>query len=154
MADFSEKVRLWKIYCVVQKSIADAMGRTKNIVGEFAEQLVFMHYGGKLSKASTKGYDLLLDDGKKVQVKARMSENERVQLSDFRSDNYDFLVVVVFSSRSGLVLRAAMFKKDDVEIFKKKREAQNRFTVITSDEFWEKKTEDITDSLNALLKSS
>ena len=83
-----------------------------------------------------------------------MSENERVQLSDFRSDNYDFLVVVVFSSRSGLVLRAAMFKKDDVEIFKKKREAQNRFTVITSDEFWEKKTEDITDSLNALLKSS
>ena len=153
MSNFEESTRLWKIYCVVEKSIAEAMGRTNNIVGEFAEQLVQKHYGGTLAIPSEKGYDLLLDDKKRVQIKARKDDSESVQLSDFRSDDYDYLVVVIFSSKTGMVLKAGKFNKDDIEEFKKERKAQKRFTITTSRNFWEKCIEDITDELNKLLRN-
>lgn len=150
MSSFGETIRLWKIYCVVQKSIAEAMGRTKNIVGEFAEQLVCQYYKGKLANKSQKSYDFLVK-GKRFQVKSRMiNQYDGVQLSDFQNWNFDFLVVVIFSPRTGKVLRAGKFKKEDAEVFAKEKKSNKRSIIITSKKFWEQ-GEIFTDDLNKFL---
>lgn len=150
MSSFGETIRLWKIYCIVQKSIAEAMGRTKNIVGEFAEQLACRYYKGKLTNKSQKSYDFLAKR-KRFQVKSRMiNQYDGVQLSDFQNLDFDFLVVIIFSPRTGKVLRAAKFKKEDVEVFAKEKKSKKRSIIITSKKFWEQ-GEIITDDLNKFL---
>jgi hypothetical protein len=67
--------------------MAKKLGRTQNIVGEYAELLVSKHYDGKLLPPSTRSADIITQDNMYIQVKAREVESKRfaTTLSNIRS---------------------------------------------------------------------
>ena len=77
--------------------------RTENApVGDYAEYLVATALGGQLAPNSEKSWDVLGSDGEKLQVKARVVSDPvqpgQLQLSPFRSFNFDFAVIVLLSA--------------------------------------------------------
>ena len=74
--------------------------RTENApVGDYAEYLVATALGGQLAPNSEKAWDVLGNDGEKLQVKARVvadpAEPGQLQLSPFRSFGFDSAVIVL-----------------------------------------------------------
>jgi len=72
-----------------------------NPTGDLAEALVANHFGVALEPNSTKGYDLCLEDGTRVQVKGRRrtlrsKPSHYGQMRNLDSDPFDDLVVVLF----------------------------------------------------------
>lgn len=74
-------------------------------VGDRAVWLIERYFGGKRMKPTNKGFDLLLPDGRRVEVKARciMSplDGTRILASDIRcleGQQFDVLAMVVFHS--------------------------------------------------------
>jgi hypothetical protein len=73
----------------------------RNPVGDHAVQLIEWYLGGKRMRPSNKGFDLLLPDGRRVEVKARcvMSYNgSRILASDIRclqEKQFDLLAMVI-----------------------------------------------------------
>ena len=98
MSKIDQLIPLWKINVEVNKQMYQVLGRrTRNILGEFAELLVAETLKGQLVLPSTKGYDMTLPNGEKVQVKARKIENNSGQtLSDIHSWDFDTLIIVLF----------------------------------------------------------
>ena len=94
-------IPLWKAIVQITHLMYNILGgRTHNILGEFAEHIVADALKGKLQPPSNKAFDILLSDGKTVQVKARkLSGKYRYSetLSDFHSWNFDILIVVLFN---------------------------------------------------------
>jgi hypothetical protein len=77
--------------------------RTENApVGDYTEYLVATALGGQLAPNSEKAWDVLGDDGEKLQVKARVvsdpAEPGQLQLSPFRSFGFDSAVIVLLSA--------------------------------------------------------
>jgi hypothetical protein len=73
-----------------------------NPVGEYAEHLVAMAFGGKRMPNAKEGHDVTLEDGTRIEVKGRIFEGRRVPLSDVKhstieNKTFDFLVYVVFN---------------------------------------------------------
>lgn len=95
---------LWKVYSFVGMQINNSL-RTGNVVGDFTEELICDYYGGTLAKPSTKGYDFTAN-GKKYQVKARMSKGKNVigNLSDIHNWNFDYLVVIFYNVDGKIML--------------------------------------------------
>lgn len=103
MEDLQE---LWLKYNEYSNRLAEALGRTSNIVGEYAEYLAHRHYGGKLLGISGASADIEAPDGKKYQVKSRkVKGTATTQLNVIRSWEFDYLVVVLFDAR-GYVKKA------------------------------------------------
>lgn len=94
-------IPLWKAIVQITHLMYNILGsRTHNILGEFAEQIVADALKGDLQPPSNKAFDILLSNGKTVQVKARkLSGKYRYSetLSDFHSWNFDILIVVLFN---------------------------------------------------------
>ena len=94
--------------------------RTENApVGDYAEYLVATALGGQLAPNSEKSWDVLGDDGEKLQVKARVvsspAEPGQLQLSPFRSFAFDSAVIVLLSTTDYAVARASKVPRDVVE---------------------------------------
>lgn len=95
--------------------------RTENApVGDYAEYLVAAALGGRLAPKSEKSWDVVLrDDGEKLQVKARVvsdpAEPGQLQLSPFRSFDFDFAVIVLLSTTDYAVVRASKVPRHVVE---------------------------------------
>jgi hypothetical protein len=69
---------LWNDYNIIANKLSQALGRTSNIVGEYAEYLTAQYYNGELLASSHKSADVeVLQDGKQIlyQVKARKMEH-------------------------------------------------------------------------------
>jgi hypothetical protein len=97
---------LWLKYNEYSNRLAEALGRTSNIVGEYAEYLAHRHYGGKLLGISGASADIEAPDGKKYQVKSRkVKGTSTTQLNVIRSWSFDYLVVILFYER-GYVKKA------------------------------------------------
>ncbi len=104
---------LWFEYNNAKNRIQQALGRTANILGEYAEMLVAQAYGGQLLPTSHKSADVLLPDGRTIRVKARIvTPGETTQLSVMRSWDFDLLVVLLFN-KSGKLLWAGELKAED-----------------------------------------
>jgi hypothetical protein len=86
--------------------------RTENApVGDYAEYLVATALGGQLAPNVEKGWDALGRDGEKLQVKARVvsdpADPGQLQLSPFRSFDFDAAVIVLLSATDYAVSRAS-----------------------------------------------
>jgi hypothetical protein len=69
-----------------------------NPIGDIAEALVALHYGGKRSPSSQAGWDVRTRRGELLQVKAlRRTGAKRRNLSPVRSDDYVAVIVVIFT---------------------------------------------------------
>lgn len=94
-------------------------------MGDYAEYLVVTALGGKLATNSEKSWDVLSDDGERLQVKARVVSNPakpgQLQLSPFRSFNFDSAVIVLLSASDYVVSQASKVPSHVVESFAKYR---------------------------------
>jgi hypothetical protein len=94
--------------------------RTENApAGDYAEYLVATALGGQLAPNSEKSWDVLGNDGEKLQVKARVVSDPaapgQLQLSPFRSFSFDSAVVVLLSATDYNVSQASKVPRYVVE---------------------------------------
>jgi hypothetical protein len=70
-----------------------------NPIGDIAEELVAVHYGGQRGSFSQASWDVRTADGELLQVKAlrHTGKKSRRNLSPVRSDDYDAVVAVIFT---------------------------------------------------------
>ena len=69
-----------------------------NPIGDIAEALVALHYSGTRSSSSHVSWDVKTRRGELLQVKAlRRTGAKRRNLSPVRSDDYDAVIVVIFT---------------------------------------------------------
>ena len=151
----SEIGLLWKGYMKSLELITEALGRTSNIVGEYAERIVAQCLGGKLLGPSHKSADIRLPDGTLVQVKSRVPrQGEVTSLSVIRSWNFDYLAVVLFDT-DGSVYRAIMIPKDIARKFAKPNKHQNGDCISTTREFlYCRDAIDLTDKVSAIVEGN
>lgn len=94
LSAFSES-SLFSLYRAILRELKSRhVIRTDNApVGDYAEYLVKTALGGQLAPNSEKAWDVLGNDGEKLQVKARVvsdpPEPGQLQLSPFRSFGFD-----------------------------------------------------------------
>lgn len=126
--------RLWLKYNEYSNRLATALGRTSNIVGEYAEYLAHQYYGGKFLEISGASADIETD-GKKYQVKSRkIKKTSSTQLNVIRSWDFDFLVVILFDS-NGLIKNALEVPVDVAREYGVKNKHQNGWVITTSQKF-------------------
>jgi len=94
--------------------------RTENApAGDYAEYLVATALGGQLAPNSEKSWDVLANDGEKLQVKARVVSNPaepgQLQLSPFRSFSFGSAVIVLLSDTDYAVSRASKVPRHVIE---------------------------------------
>jgi hypothetical protein len=94
--------------------------RTENApAGDYAEYLVAAALGGQMAPNSEKSWDVLGDDGEKLQVKTRVVSDPvqpgQLQLSPFRSFGFDSAVIVLLSATDYAVFRASKVPRHVVE---------------------------------------
>lgn len=145
-------IKLWSNYNMATNLILDAMGGASNIVGEFAEQLVADYYGGKQLQASSKSADVILDDGRTIQVKARTPRQTlTTSLGIIRTWDFDLLVAVLFST-DGAVIKAVEVASDVAQSIATPNKLQNGWVITTTQDFLNHpKVRDITQGLNDVL---
>ena len=125
---------LWLKYNEYSNRLATALGRTNNIVGEYAEYLVHQYYGGKLLEISGASADIETD-GKKYKVKSRkIKKTSSTQLNVIRSWNFDFLVVILFDS-NGMIKNALEVPVDVAKEYGVENKHQNGWVITTSQKF-------------------
>jgi hypothetical protein len=129
--DFDQLVLLWKNYNNASTLLTNAMGGTANEVGEFAERLACIYYKGKQLPASMKSADIILDDGRLIQVKSRkINTLKTTSLNVIRSWDFDLLVIIIFSSNGG-VLKAIEIDASTAKGLAKRNEHQNGYILTT-----------------------
>lgn len=105
LLSFEDISDLWLKYNDYANRLSKALGRTSNIVGEYAEYLTLNVYGGKLLRASASSADIQTLDGKLIQVKARKVKGDKlsgVGLGIIRSWEFDTLLIVLFKNEGQL----------------------------------------------------
>lgn len=149
MEDVSDLWRKWNEYT---NQLCAALGRTNNIVGEYAEYLTQQHYGGKLLAASSCSADIEVEDGTRYQVKARKVNGvPTTQLSVIRSWDFDYLVVILFNP-DGTLRRALEVPVEVAEEHGVANSHQNGWVITTNQRFLtDPRASDITSAL-ALLQ--
>jgi hypothetical protein len=86
--------------------------RSSNLTGDYAEWVVGQAFGRPLEPNSKKGYDLVLDDGRKVQVKGRVVDNPpdpgQLRSGEFKDWDFDLGAFVLLDSATMDVRRACL----------------------------------------------
>lgn len=115
--------------------LSKELGRSKNIVGEYAEYLAHKYYGGELLKVSKASADIKADNGKLYQVKSRKLEKiKSTQLGIIRSWKFDFLVVIIFGAK-GEILKAIEVPVEIAKEYAKENKHQNGWVITTNNKF-------------------
>ena len=143
-----EVVELWKKYNEYSRRLSFILGRTGNIVGEYAEYLAQKYTGGILLNVSNSSADIQLSDGTLYQVKSRKIDgNLTTQLSIIRSWEFDFLFVILFD-QDGLVLKSIISPVSVAKEYGKKNKHQNGWVITTTNQFmYDPRNIDITDGV-------
>lgn len=131
-----EKIEeIWRKYNEYSNKLTKALGRTSNIVGEFAEYLAHKHYGGELLTASEKSADIRSSNGLLYQVKSRrLTKGNTTALNVIRSWNFDFLVVILFDT-NGEILHFLEVPVKTAQKHGKKNDHQNGWVINTTQDF-------------------
>jgi hypothetical protein len=131
--------------------MTDALGRTNQVLGEFAEKIASVYYGGELHKANHEGSDLKTPDGKEVQVKSRQMEkiNFSTTLS-FSNLKFDELLYIIFHA-NGEVIQAAKTSKEYVEEHGTKNNAQKTSLIVDTNSTRIPMIKDITDAIRKII---
>ncbi|HDZ9256363.1 TPA: hypothetical protein RUZ19_003525 [Vibrio cholerae] len=142
---------LWLKFNEYSNKLAVALGRTSNIVGEYAEYLAHKYYGGKLLEISGSSADIRTDDGKLYQVKSRkIKGSTSTQLNVIRSWDFDYLVVILFSKDGG-VKKAIEVPVEIAKEYGVANSHQNGWVITTSQTFLnDPRVKDISAKLSVL----
>jgi hypothetical protein len=145
----------WLDYARAVSAMAEAMGRTSNILGEFAEHLVAEFHAGRQLPASAKSADIETEDGTMIQVKARVPrQGPTTSLGIIRSWDFHVLAVVLFAP-DGRVAKAVELPVATAQGLAKPNSLQNGWVIVTTREVLEHPDAvDITDGLNALIAAA
>jgi hypothetical protein len=120
LSAFSE-AGLFSLYRAILSELKSrGVVRTENApAGDYAEYLVATALGGQMAPNSEKSWDVLGNDGEKLQVKARVVSDPvqpgQLQLSPFRSFGFDSAVIVLLSATDYAVPRASKVPRHVVE---------------------------------------
>ncbi len=150
--DLSQSVKsLWRKFNVTANELSIALGRTKNIVGEYAEHLANQYYQGKLLKVSGASADIEMPDGTRYQVKSRkISGSPTIQLNVIRSWDFDFLVVILFDE-IGDIYRSIELRMLVAREYAKESAHQRGGIITTSRSFLSyPRGRDITEAISTL----
>jgi hypothetical protein len=149
--DLDQVNDLWIKFNEYANKLAEALGRTSNIVGEYAEYLAHQYYGGRLLNISGASADIESDDGTLYQVKSRkLRAFTSTQLNVIRSWDFNYLVVILFDD-SGRVFRAIEVPVEVAREYGKPNRHQNGWVITTTQEFLnDSRSRDITMALTAL----
>jgi len=150
-SDFDGLSDLWLKYNEYANRLTAALGRTSNLVGEYAEHLALQRYGGELLPASSSSADLRAENGHSYQVKARKILGVMTtQLGVIRSWDFDFLVTILFDE-SGHVLRALETPVEVAQDHGVRNRHQNGWVITTNRRFLDdSRSLDITAELRSL----
>ena len=143
--------QLWKKYNNSANDLKKSLGRTSNLVGEYAEYIGNKYLKGKLLSASNASADIELPNGDLYQVKSRKIKNGlTVQLSIIRSWDFDYLLVVLFDD-NGSVIKGLICPSSTAKKFAKANKHQNGWVITTTTEFlYDIDNIDITDKLKEI----
>ncbi len=144
---------LWLKFNEYSNKLTVALGRTSNIVGEYAEYLAHKHYGGRLLEISGASADIETSDGYLYQVKSRkIKGSPSTQLNVIRSWDFDFLVVILFEV-SGAIKKAVEVPVNVAKEYGAANSHQNGWVITTSQKFLnDHRVKDITVPLSILNK--
>jgi len=151
----NEITDLWKNYNTSSKLLKEKLGRTSNLVGEYAEYLVNEYLSGELLTASHASADIKAPNGDLHQVKSRKIINGlTTQLGIIRSWNFDYLTIILFDD-NGSVLKGLIYPKSVAEEYAVKNEHQNGWIISTTNEFLNNENKlDITQKIRQLNNDS
>ena len=143
----------WLKFNEYSNKLTIALGRTSNIVGEYAEHLARKDYGGRLLEISGASADIEAPDGTLYQVKSRkIKGSPSTQLNVIRSWEFDFLVVILFEA-SGAIRKAVQVPVEVAKEYGTSNSHQNGWVITTSQKFLsDHRSTDITVSLSVLNK--
>ena len=144
---------LWLKFNEYSNRLASALGRTSNIVGEYAEYLAYQHYGGKLLDISGASADIESENGSLYQVKSRkIKRTTSTQLNVIRSWDFDYLVVILFTE-DGAILQAIEVPVSVAKEYGTPNSHQNGWVITTSRTFLnDRRSKNITMAISALNK--
>ena len=111
----------------------DVIRTNNNPIGDIAEAIVAAHYNGERGSFSQAGWDVLLHDGTKLQVKAlRLAgASGRRNLSPIRDTDYDAVIVVIFDENFR-VTEALRIERETVEqLFPHRAHVNGRIITVT-----------------------
>lgn len=142
---------LWKEYNSASELLMQKLGRTSNLVGEYAEYLVNEYLSGELLTASNASADIRTQNGDLYQVKSRkIANNLTTQLSVIRSWNFNYLTVVLFA-KNGSIKRALICSRLVSEKYAVANQHQNGWVISTTNSFLNDENHiDITKELRSL----
>lgn len=143
---------LWLKYNKTAIELADKLGRTDNIVGEYGEFIAREYYGGNLLDISNASADIKCDDGILYQVKTRkIKPNITSQLSIIRSWKFNYLVVILFN-KIGVLIQAIEVPVLVAKEYAVSNSHQNGWVISTSKKFLsDSRNKDITENLNEII---
>ncbi|MGE4296248.1 MAG: hypothetical protein AB7E49_11150 [Campylobacterales bacterium] len=139
---------MWTKFNDYSNRLAEELGRTSNIVGEYAEYLACQYYEGKHLKISGASADVEDRDGHLYQIKSRkIKKGMTTQLNVIRSWEFDYLVVILFGE-SGQVQKAIEVPVRIAREYAVENSHQNGFIITTTQKFLnDEHCKDITDPL-------
>jgi hypothetical protein len=142
---------LWLKFNEYSNKLAEALGRTSNLVGEYAEYLVHQYYGGRLLRISNSSADIETEEGKLYQVKSRKIKGTlTTQLSIIRSWKFDYLVVVLFDEH-GVIKKALEVPVEVAKEYAAANSHQNGGVITTTQKFLnDQRSKDISVHLSSL----
>jgi hypothetical protein len=145
---------LWMQFNEHSNKLAAALGRTSNLVGEYAEYLAHQYYGGKLLNISGFSADIETDDGKLYQVKSRKIKGiSATPLNVIRSWEFDHLVVILFDEH-GFIKKGLEIPVEIAKEYAIKNSHQNGWIITTTQKFLnDERLKDISIHLSAMIKS-
>ena len=115
--------------------ISKIIGRSSNILGEVSERIVATFHDGKLLAASSASADVILPDGKRIQVKSRTPRQTlTTSLGIVRSWDFDILAVLLFDEFGDIIFGGEI----DVDSTRKHAVAnrhQNGWVITTTNNF-------------------
>jgi hypothetical protein len=131
---------LFALYRSILKELKErGVVRTENApTGDYAEYLVAKALGGVLAPNSEKRWDVLLQNGERIQVKSRVVADPpragQRQLSPFRSFEFDVAVIVLLRDDDFDVWRAVMVPAAIIESHSTHRSHVNGHVAFASPE--------------------
>ncbi len=140
--------KLWVEYNNYANKLSAALGRTSNIVGEYAEYLTCKYYDGELLPVSHPSADVKGKNNSLYQVKSRKLRGvNATQLGVIRSWEFDFLIVILFHE-DGSIYKALEIPIETAKKYAKKNTHQNGWVITTSQEFLtDESSKDITNHI-------
>ncbi|MDP4332013.1 hypothetical protein Q7F20_01395 [Curtobacterium sp. A7_M15] len=136
-ADLSIRELLASYVAILDELRRRGLVRTrKSPLGDLAESLAMRAYGGSLAPNSEKSYDLIADDGRRIQVKARTvrADDKRTQnFSAVRSWEFDAALFLLFDAATYDLIWVRELDRDQTQSLGRRVEHTNSSAILVRD---------------------